>query len=56
MAMSDDWSFVRWIRESRHFTRPMPWWKFYPKAVRNWFWFNRQQKIDRLRMADRDHA
>lgn len=49
--MSDPWSFARWMRESRTFTRPMPWWKFYPLAVKKWFWFNRQQKIDRKRMA-----
>ncbi len=41
-----DWSFARWIRESRAYTKPMPWWKFYPAAVRKWFWFNTQQHRD----------
>jgi len=50
---SDDWSFGRWIRESRSFTRPMVWWKFYPLAIKKWFWFREQQRRDNERMAAR---
>ena len=43
-----DWSFRRFMRESRSYTRPMPWWQFYPQAVRRWFWFEHQQRLDNL--------
>jgi hypothetical protein len=46
MSSSSNWSFWRWMRESRSYTRPMPWWRFYPAAVRKWPAFNRQQLRD----------
>ncbi len=49
--MTDNWSFMRFIKESRAFTRPMPWYRFYPQAVKRWFWFDHQQKMD---AADRE--
>jgi hypothetical protein len=48
-----DWSFRRWLRESRSYTRPMAWWRFYPMAVRKWFWFDRQQRRDNAAMQAR---
>lgn len=43
---ASDWGFRRWIAESRAFTKPMPWWRFYPLAIRKWFWFDRKQRSD----------
>jgi hypothetical protein len=40
------WTFRRFIRVSREYTRPMPWWKFYPAAIRRWPRFNAQQRRD----------
>lgn len=46
--MSENWSFKRFVRESRAFVKPMPWYKFYPQAVKRWFWFDHQQKLDAM--------
>ncbi len=57
MSKNDrDWGFRRWMRESRAFTRPMPAWRFYPRAIRKWFWFSRQQREDNARRRDRNAA
>jgi len=51
MRTANDWGFLRWLRESRAFTRPMPWWQFYPRAIRKWFWFDKQQRRDNATKA-----
>jgi len=47
--VTQNWTFRRWLRESRAFTRPMSAWRFYPSAIAKWPAFNRQQKIDAQR-------
>jgi hypothetical protein len=49
--MPERWSLTRWIRESRAYTRPMPWWRFYPTALAKWPAFNRQQRRDAVEIA-----
>lgn len=49
--MPEHWNLARWIRESRAYTRPMPWWRFYPQVLAKWPAFNRQQKRDRREIA-----
>lgn len=51
MRNDHDWGFRRWVRESRAFTRPMPWWRFYPRALWKWPGFDRQQRRDNADMA-----
>jgi len=50
--MPEWWTLRRWLRESRAYTRPMRWWKFYPRALAKWPAFNRQQKIDAPEIAE----
>lgn len=44
--MPEHWSLFRFIAESRRYTAPMPWWRFYPQALAKWPAFNRQQRQD----------
>lgn len=51
MTDSPNWSIWRWLRESRRYMAHLPWWRFYPAAIRKWPAFNRQQKRDRAEMG-----
>ena len=44
--MAPNWSFLRWVSESRSFMRHTPAWKFYPLAVWKWPAFDRKQRKD----------
>jgi hypothetical protein len=44
--VSARWGLRRWLRESRAYTRPMPWWKFWPLALAKWPGFAAQQRRD----------
>lgn len=45
--MTENWTFWRWLRESRRYMEgEYPWWKFYFLALKKWPEFNRKQKMD----------
>lgn len=41
-----NWTFRKWVRESRRYMAHLPAFKFYYLAIIKWPAFNRQQKID----------
>lgn len=52
MTTSARWTLARFLVESHRYVRPMPWWRFLPAALAKWPAFNRQQKADRIAVAN----
>lgn len=47
IGWGQDWGLAEWLAASRSFVSDMPAWKFWPKALWKWPWFDRQQRKDR---------
>jgi hypothetical protein len=51
-----NWSFARWMRESRSYMAHLSAWKFYPRAVLRWPSFDWRQRLDAKMRPNVVHA